>query len=688
MVKPQPEAANIVAWRKWQKAHNAKWAAMARKQVRPALPLQRQAKAKPASSMQRADNAIENSKKPRVIKIEGEQQKTAAAGDTIPIVFGKRANDVGGVWVQPSLSKQNSYNFVGIFLYPLSQGEVVSTPVVTNTYVGPQQLNSKASVPTVNKYYSSASAMAASPSSCPITSGKIFCDYDSNYYIGEVHKASGYTQLGRDFENFHNDNAFLTIGIGDTSNSVILFSGDNYQAWDSVTGQDLTATYFTSLGVSNPANYNFTVNRNPRGGTLIGGFTVGTIDRGIVLSGGVLGDLFTPTSNATLYAPWNTSNPVNQKFSNGTVDNQYNSSNPASTGTLGGQVAEYAASPVADPTNPGSGYDFTDFADITWLEIQGSIYDESNPASGEYKLTTRQISTFIEQGVKVALYSAGTPGTTGASNQFVDLAMHLFALIGRVDGSNTADIASPIDTSNLQDLATFCTNTGLFFNGVIDQSVNIIDYISTIAPFYLLQFVSENGRYAFKPVLPLTSGNEIDGTALTPSATFNESNILPGSYKKTYDPADNRRDVQLSLAFRDSEVERVGIQKTRTVRYATVSNDAPTEQFDMTDGCTSTAHTDVYAKYELARRKHSTHTIFFETSLLTTDLTILDVIKVQRQRINSAGDDRTETDHYQITSITHGTDGVSAIEAMHFPLNASNVSLICDDILNGSFTVI
>jgi len=237
-------------------------------------------------------------------------------------------------------------------------------------------------------------------------------------------------------------------------------------------------------------------------------------------------------------------------------------------------------------------------------------------------------------------------------------------------------------------LATFCTNTGLFFNGVIDQSVNIIDYISTIAPFYLLQFVSENGRYAFKPALPLTSGNEIDGTALTPSATFNESNILPGSYKKTYDPADNRRDVQLSLAFRDSEVKRVGIQKTRTVRYATVSNDAPTEQFDMTDGCTSTAHTDVYAKYELARRKHSTHTIFFETSLLTTDLTILDVIKVQRQRINSAGDDRTETDHYQITSITHGTDGVSAIEAMHFPLNASNVSLICDDILNGSFTVI
>lgn len=688
MVRPQPEAANIVAWRKWQKAHNARVAAEALQRSRmSAQGKARQAKVKPASSIQRADSAIENSKKPRVVKIEGEQQKTAAAGDTIPIVFGKRANDVGGVWVQPSLSKQNSYNFVGIFLYPLSQGEIVSTPVVTNTYVGPDQLNSKPSAPTINKYYSSASVMAASPDSCPITSGKIFCDYDSNYYIGEIRKAAGFTVLGRDFDNLHTDNAFLTIGIGDTSNSVIVVTGDNYEAWDSVTGTDLTATYFSNIGVSNPAAYSFVFNRNPRSGTLIGGFTVGTIDRGIILSGGVLGDLFTPTSNSVIYAPFGTSNPVNEKYSNGTVNNQYNTSNPASTGTLGGQVSEYAASPVADPTNPGSGYDFTDFADITWLEIQGDIYDDDNPGSGEYKLTTRQISTFIEQGVKVALYSAGTPGTTGASNQFVDLAMHLFSLIGRVDGSSTADIASPIDTSNLQDLATFCTNTGLFFNGIIDQSINIIEYISTIAPFYLMQFVSENGRYAFKPLLPLTSGNEIDGTALTPTATFTEANILPGSLKKQYDPADERRDLQLSLAFRDSNVKRIGIQKTRTVRFSTVSNDAPVEQFDMTDGCTSSAHVDVFAKYELARRKHSTHSIVFETPLLTSGLTVLDVIKVQRQRTNTVGDDRTEIEHYQVTSISHETNGVSTISASHFPLNASGVSLISDEVLNGSFTI-
>ena len=199
----------------------------------------------------RSDDAVETSKKPRVIKVEGASQKTAAAGDTVPIVFCKRVSDVGGVWLQPALSKQNSYNFVGIFVYPLSQGEIVSTPVATNSYIGNDQIQGKTgTVPTINKYYSTSAAMASSPSSCPITSGKIFCDFNTNYFIAETRKTGGFVEYGRDFGSSHTDNAFLTIGSGDTTNSVIEFTGDNYQAWDSVTGTDLTATYFSGLGLS------------------------------------------------------------------------------------------------------------------------------------------------------------------------------------------------------------------------------------------------------------------------------------------------------------------------------------------------------------------------------------------------------------------------------------------------------
>ena len=70
--------------------------------------------------------------------------------------------------------------------------------------------------------------------------------------------------------------------------------------------------------------------------------------------------------------------PVAWEYGSGTINNQYNSSAAATDETLGGVVIEVHMSPVADPTNFDSSYDFTDYADITFLEIQGDIYDDSN----------------------------------------------------------------------------------------------------------------------------------------------------------------------------------------------------------------------------------------------------------------------------------------------------------------------
>ena len=78
----------------------------------------------------------------------------------------------------------------------------------------------------------------------------------------------------------------------------------------------------------------------------------------------------------------------------------------------------------------------------------------------------------------------------------------------------------------------------------------------------------------------------------------------------------------------------------------------------------------------------------FKTPLVLSGLSVTDVIKLQRQRINSAGDDRAESDHYQITAIQHELDGVTTITAMHFPLNASSVSKISNEVVNGTFTTV
>lgn len=129
-------------------------------------------------------------------------------------------------------------------------------------------------------------------------------------------------------------------------------------------------------------------------------------------------------------------------------------------------------------------------------------------------------------------------------------------------------------------------------------------------------------------------------------------------------------------------------RKTVSVKLATTDLDAPTEQFDMSDCCEDVNHAILYAKYHLARRKHSTHSISFATTLLTTSVIPTNIIKVQLQRKNSVGDDRTEIEYYQITDITYDNNGISNVEAVHFPLNNSNISLISNEITTGSFTVL
>jgi len=647
----------------------------------------------------RSDEDINGSKRPRKAASKARQQSVAAPGDIVPIVFCKRSTDgpqsfeVGGVWMQPARIKQGSYNFVGIHLYAISQGEIVSTPAAPTTYVGEESLTARGgTIPTLTNYYSSTASMASSPNVCPITSGKIFCHPDAVSFINYVEKPSGYIERHGDEYNFYNNYLHLTIGAGDTTNTVFTIPASTIRIFEVESGDDRTSAYWTSAGLD-PATINYQFNGRVVGPTDVRGRAVGTIEQTYSLAPGSYDPpykLESDPADRTFYTDLGSSaedKPVYWEYGQGTVNNQRNTSIPATDTTLGGLVAETHLSPVADPTNFPSGYDFSDYADITFFELQGDIYDESDSANGEYKITTRQLSVFITDGVKVPLYSAGTPGTTGASNQFVDLAMHLFSINKRLTAGSTADIASPIDTSNLQNLASFHTNFGLFFNGIIEQNVNIIDFISTMAPFFFLSFVSENGRYALRPLLPLTSGNEIDTTALTPAATFTDANILPGSFEKQYIEGEERRDVQISVVFNESTKRRVGVQKSNQVRFSSVSSDARIVQYDLTDCCVRGVQANKFAKLQLATRKHSTHSISFDTPLLTTGLLVTDVIKVQRIRQTSTGDNRTETDHYRVTAINHSTDGTTSIAAMHFPLNSSNVSKISDEVVNGSFTI-
>jgi len=607
------------------------------------------------------------------------EQTVATAGDAVPIVFCKRVSSAGGTWIQPPMIKTGSNNFVGSFLYVISQGEMASSPAKHYSWVGNRNIKFLADQTiTLTHYYETVATLAAATNTCPINSGNIYCGLNTYSYLEPVVKAGTDTFRVPDTKNFYNRIKTITRGTGDTTNAVFKTSFANLTIFDNATGTDVTATVFTALGITSPSTtfqyYNLNSATNIP-------FAVNTI-RTSPTSG-----LTAP--NAAAWTGLGLTGAPTLVYANIALVNPYNTALPASTGTLEGVQREFFLSEYADPAAPSATADYTNFADITFLEINGNIYDA--PEDGTYPTTTRQICLYYENGIDVDLYSGGLVSgqyAVGPSNQFVDFAMLLFTQLKRANGSATFDIAMPIDVTNMQNLATFANQYGLHFNGMLEQSVNVIDYISSTAPFFFLSFISAGGQYLLQPLLPLNGSYAIKTTAITPVIVFDEDNILPGSYSKVYFNLDERRNVRVSLLWREADPLIIGIQRTTSIRYTATVTDAPIVQYDMTDFCTSATHATIYGKYELARRKYSTHSISLQTPLLPDALKPTDIIKVERQRVNSAGDSRTEIDHYQVVDIKHETFGITSIIAEHFPLNVSNISIISDEILNGSFEVI
>ena len=699
-----------------------------------------QIKSAPARAAKKLDDSLLTGKKPSA-DIDKKQQ-LATSGETIPIVFGKRVDDIGGVWVQPSLVKAGTKLYVGSFLYAISQGKIISSPVKYRTCIGTQSLAFFADQTiTLHHDYATAADLAAAPDTCPIGGGTLFCGVETYSYLSQLIKA----QAGAVYTYSYDPYSYYTHreiarGLGDTSNTVILLTANDVQAFNSDDGTDITAAYWAYRGWISSTSLALNLNTTTGGGNTVGLITeFGTLP---------------PESPGFLGIP-NGAKLVIQ-FTIVSVNTQYNLSLPASTGTLYGVQAEniespyefipgtysqsgttvtvtvpgfstvglvgstiyieitsgnavegtyiVATTPTANtftytagtslttsgdlylPLTPGA--DNSAYTDITFLRVEGNIYDP--PSEGSYPTTIKQLFVYYEEGVEVDLYSGGLVAGVyprGASNQFVDLAMYLFTIYKRADGAATDDIASPIYTDNLTSIAAFADYYGFFYNGVLENAVNIIELLSSLAPYFFLSFLSVGGQYRFEPVLPL-DGNVLDETALTPAAIFTEDEILSGSFSKSFYPIADRQDFIAVMLYREANPSNIGIQRTLQVAYDTTALDAPVEQFDMTDFGTYDNHIISYALYELAKRKLSTHSISFQTALIVTGLKPTDIFKIDRQRITSTGDNRSEVEWYQITSISYDPEGRSTIQAEHFPVTAGDVSAITYSILNDSFRIV
>jgi len=184
------------------------------------------------------------------------------------------------------------------------------------------------------------------------------------------------------------------------------------------------------------------------------------------------------------------------------------------------------------------------------------------------------------------------------SNSFPELIRYL---IDRTD-SIKPEI---IDYQSFSTANNFCNSRGLLFDGVITEPANLREYVTSLAPFFLLNFVIANGKFSLMPALPEGLPNITN--------LFTAGNIVEGSFSLTYLSLDQRRDFQAVMVYRTHTAKNeLPTLESLRVRFNDTPTTAPIETFDMSAYCTSRNHALQVARYFLSLRRRVTHGITFK----------------------------------------------------------------------------
>lgn len=296
---------------------------------------------------------------------------------------------------------------------------------------------------------------------------------------------------------------------------------------------------------------------------------------------------------------------------------------------------------------------------------------ETNAVSA---LSQDPLRCLVRNGIQV--YNLLTTSTASSSN-FLDLAYYLL---------QQADVpVGLINTADFTAAATFTNYHSMYFNGALTAATNLKTFFEETSPFFLLRSLTVDGKYSFKPVLPVNGNGSFNDGVITAVHTFDMDDITEGSYSRTYIPFTERKSICALLEWRNQSSTDV-IGNMLEVRYSGEAPDGPFESYDMYNFCVSEAHAALIGKYILASRKHITHTVTFSTTVDVLNLTPLDIIKIDWNYADALDTTGGESYFYQIDTITEVTTGQVEIMATHFPINEEGKSTIIADILTASYT--
>ena len=264
-----------------------------------------------------------------------------------------------------------------------------------------------------------------------------------------------------------------------------------------------------------------------------------------------------------------------------------------------------------------------------------NMYGLSVRASG--RLTdVSQLRYWIPGGVQVyrtdpASIVGGNNEKIGRSNLFSDLIWYL--LTNKDTGAGDLISSAMLDEESFIETSRFLARNRIFCDTVVQDTVNIREYATSLAPLMLCNFAIIEGRFAVKPAIPIDSAGGISLDPVPIKAIFTAGNIIDESFEVDYLQNEERAPFKASATYRTGEARQLPEEDNVFVRYAGgasggLEGTVPLESFPMSEWCTRKEQAVLACKYMLALRKYVTHTVKFLTSPEGLALSPGDYIKV------------------------------------------------------------
>lgn len=345
-----------------------------------------------------------------------------------------------------------------------------------------------------------------------------------------------------------------------------------------------------------------------------------------------------------------------------------------------------------------------------------------------------QFSVYVNHGLGKSL-SADIDPTTCSTNLFPDVLHDL--LTNERYGLGSIVSEALIDKDSFIESARWTWSNNFFFDGTISKSINVRSWAAETAAHFLLDFCVSGGRFFLKPSVTFGAPEQIAGLFTAGNIMDNTFKMNYVDQQDRQPPVITVRWRE----ERESSVENnrglFPVFREVTVSETGTPPSAPLEEIDISNFATSLDHAVSRAKFECRLRRLVTHSVKFTTTPTEAQIAVGTVIKLGLETVNYQqpcngaidGDGRVtawpgladgrydvllwdgsanavreteliinnqksldypnavfclqnkynKADGYKVTSVGFDEDGNVEVEAMYWPLDDNDYSLITKD---------